>query len=73
MASVKIFERNNKTRKIYTDRYSITKISEPKRGVEINDILPFRIKLTTIQIPGYGSNNIPGIGLQIIGISNYIL
>ena len=73
MASVKIFESNNKTRKIYTDNYSITRISEPKRGVAINEVLPFRIKLTTIQIPGYGENNIPGIGLQVIGISNYIL
>lgn len=73
MASTKIFERNNKTRKIYTDKYSITKIREPKRKVVIEDILPFRIKFTTIGIPGYGAGNIPGIGLQVIGVSNYIL
>lgn len=73
MASTKIFERNNKTRKIYTDRYSITKIVEPKRRVEIQDVLPFRVRFTTIGISGYGENNVPGIGLQIIGVSNYIL
>jgi hypothetical protein len=73
MASAKIFERINKTRRIYTDRYSITKIVEPKRRVEIEEIIPFRIRLTNIGIPGYSSTNIPGIGLQIIGISNYIL
>lgn len=73
MASVKIFERKNKTRKIYSEKYSITTIHERKRRVEIQETLPFRIKFTTIQIPGYGSNNIPGIGLQIIGVSNYIL
>lgn len=73
MASTKVFERNNKVRKIYTDRYSITKIKEPQRKVVINEVLPFRIKFTTIGIAGYGSTNVPGIGLQIIGVSNYIL
>jgi hypothetical protein len=73
MASVKIFERKNKTAKIYTDRYSLTRISSSKKYVKINDVLPFRIRLTTVNIPGYSSTNIPGIGLQIIGVSNYIL
>ena len=35
-------------------------------------VLPFRVRFTTIGIgPAYA--NIPGIGLQIIGINNYIL
>lgn len=41
--------------------------------IRINDILPFRISFTNITVPGYGPNNIPGIGLQVIGYSNYIL
>lgn len=73
MASVKIFENKNKTRKIYTDNYSVSKISDLKRFVKIEEVLPFRIRLTTIGIEGYGSTNVPGIGLQIIGVSNYIL
>ena len=73
MASVKIFERKNKTVKIYTDRYSLTRISSPQKYVEINDVLPFRVRFTTVNIPGYSSTNIPGIGLQVIGVSNYIL
>jgi hypothetical protein len=73
MASVKIFERKNRARKIYLSNYPISIIRQRKRKVEIRETLPFRIRLTTIQIPGYGSNNIPGIGLQIIGVSNYIL
>jgi hypothetical protein len=43
------------------------------RQIRINEVLPFRIRFTDIRIPGYNSNNVPGIGLQIIGYSNYIL
>ena len=48
-------------------------ISESKGIVLINEVLPFRIRFTDIRVPGYNENNIPGIGLQIIGYSNYIL
>ena len=47
-------------------------ITETKRGTEINPILPFRIRLTAIQIPT-SIANVPAIPLQIIGFSNYIL
>jgi len=53
--------------------YARTLITEGNRQVRINEVLPFRVRFTTIMVPGYNSNNIPGIGLQIIGISNYIL
>jgi hypothetical protein len=49
-----------------------TTIDQPTRGIRINSIMPFRIKLTSIQIPS-SSGNIPAIPLQIIGFSNYIL
>ena len=48
-------------------------VSESRGTVLINEVLPFRIRFTDIRIPGYNQNNIPGIGLQIIGYSNYIL
>ena len=43
------------------------------KKVRINEILPFKIKLTNIGIEGIDPLNPPGIGLQIIGFSNYIL
>jgi len=43
------------------------------RQIRINEVLPFRIRFTDIKIPGYNQNNVPGIGLQIIEYSNYIL
>ena len=36
-------------------------------------ILPFRVSLTNIGLQGYDPANPPGIGIQIICFSNYIL
>jgi len=62
-----------KARKINEIDFGIAKIVNPTRVVRINDILPFRVKFTTIGVEGYGANNVPGIGVQVIGFSNYIL
>jgi len=35
--------------------------------------LPFRLTITNIGIEGYRPDNPPGIGVQVIGFSNYIL
>jgi hypothetical protein len=43
------------------------------RIVRPADILPFRLTITNIGIEGYRENNPPGIGIQVIGFSNYIL
>ena len=37
------------------------------------EILPFRLSITNIGIQGYSQTNPPGIGVQVIGFSNYIL
>lgn len=41
--------------------------------VRIEENLPFRIRFTTIGVPGYGPPGFPGIGIQVIGYNNYIL
>jgi len=58
---------------IENDRFFRSTVSESKGTVLINEVLPFRIRFTDIRVPGYNQNNVPGIGLQIIGYSNYIL
>lgn len=74
MATAVILNKNNlRTKKIETANYPISKISEGKRLVKINETLPFRVRFTTITVPGYSSTNVPGIGIQVIGFSNYIL
>jgi len=47
-------------------------ITQENRGVNINSVLPFRIRFTAIQIPT-SIANVPAIPLQVIGFSNYIL
>jgi hypothetical protein len=73
MASVVITNSSsNKVRSLSTIDYPKTNVLSSARLTKINEVLPFRIKLTNIGIPSAYSN-IPGIGLQIIGINNYIL
>jgi hypothetical protein len=58
---------------IENDGFFRSTVSESRGTILINEVLPFRIRFTDIRIPGYNQNNIPGIGLQVIGYSNYIL
>ena len=62
----------NKSEKISRINYPKTKIDGFVRFTKIQEVLPFRIRFTTIGIPSSYSG-VPGIGLQIIGINNYIL
>jgi hypothetical protein len=62
-----------KTNLVSRTNYPKTSITQRNKQVKINEVLPFRVRFTNIMVPGYSSTNVPGIGLQIIGISNYIL
>jgi hypothetical protein len=53
--------------------HPITQISYSAPLSVINSILPFRVRFTTIGIEGYSANNPPGIGIQVIGYSNWII
>jgi len=53
--------------------YAIAKITDIQHGVKLSSILPFYVKFTTIGIPAYGPNNVPPIGIAIVGVNNYIL
>lgn len=41
--------------------------------ITAESILPFRLTITSIGVEGYRPSNPPGIGVQVIGFSNYIL
>jgi hypothetical protein len=69
---IRISEVLQKTKSIDQTNYPISDIFPITRQVEINEVLPFRIRFTTIGLAGPNAN-VPGIGLQIIGINNYIL
>ena len=63
---------NNKTKTIESVDYPIVKINNPVREVRVNEILPFRVRFTSIAIESLFGNP-PAIPLQVIGYSNYIL
>jgi hypothetical protein len=73
MASVAIIDLSkNKSRTISRIGYPKSKISGFVKLTKIEEVLPFRVMFTNI---GLSSTNVvvPGIGLQVIGINNYIL
>jgi hypothetical protein len=51
---------------------NIKTVDYPKK-VKPEDILPFKIKITNLGIDGVNPLAPPGIGVQIIGFSNYII
>ena len=76
MAQAIITEKRPVTTKFVESKELVrTSISSKKYPavVLVNETIPFYLKFTNIGIPGYGPNNVPGIGLQVIGYSNYIL
>jgi hypothetical protein len=73
MATAIIIDKlNHKTKSIKSFDYSITTIKDPQRFVQIKEILPFRVKFSSVQIQDI-RGMIPAIPLQVIGYSNYIL
>jgi hypothetical protein len=53
--------------------YPITQIQYSAPLTLVESVLPFRVRFITIGIEGYSSNNPPGIGIQVIGYSNWII
>lgn len=74
MASSIISTKNKtKLKTIKAVSYATINILPLTRSVKIEEILPFRIRISNIQIPGYSATNPPPITIQVIGFSNYIL
>ena len=46
-------------------------IDKPK-SIIYNDILPFRVRFSSIGVPGV-AGLIPPIGIAVIGVNNYVL
>lgn len=53
--------------------HPITRITYSKPFSTVQEILPFRVRFTTVTIEGISSSTPPGIGIQVIGYSNWIL
>jgi len=66
-------KQNQRVRSLESKNYPIARISEGKRTVKINEVLPFRVRFTNIMVPGYSASNPAPIGIAVIGLNNYIL
>ncbi len=71
--SIIIEDSKNKVKDIYQVGAVKSTIVYKNPSVAISSTLPFRVKFTSIKVPGYSSSNPPPIPLQVIGFSNYIL
>jgi hypothetical protein len=71
--NARITDKTFESKRIKSKDYSIAKFDNVNYGVRLTQVLPFRVKFTTIGIEGYGPGNVPPIGIAVIGINNYIL
>jgi len=59
--------------KVKQINFNKVKIKEFPPKAKVESILPFRIRLTSINIPAYSANNPAPVGVAIIGGNNWIL
>jgi hypothetical protein len=53
--------------------YFKSKVSSETKYSKIISKLPFRVRFVTIGVEGYGPNNVPPIGIAIVGVNNYVI
>lgn len=74
MASIRFLDKAPFTARFKNIDFPTARIREKNSfNAKIDQDLPFRIRFTSIGIPGYAPPGFPGIGIQIIGYNNYIL
>jgi hypothetical protein len=75
MASVVVTDVRNLTRDVYPIDYGIAKITNIKsHTAKFSETLPFRVKFINIGITNpYNPNSPAPIGIEVIGMNNYIL
>jgi hypothetical protein len=54
-------------------RYVEVELAQAPKKVLVNEHLPFKLRISNVVLDGYTRKNPAGIGVAIIGHSNYIL
>jgi hypothetical protein len=75
MASAVIVDKSPvKTKRIKNSSFAVKTIKQKDiKLTTINQILPFRIRFTAVNVPAISAQSVPPIPLQVIGFSNYII
>lgn len=66
-------EISHNTRSVREKDFGILRLVFDDRQTKAETILPFRIRFSSVDLPGYGRENPPPIGIAIVGLNNYIL
>lgn len=61
------------TKKIYQKLKINAKFIDVPGKVKVSQVLPFRVKFTTLGLNAYGPGNAAPIGIAVIGFNNYVL
>lgn len=48
-------------------------VIDKQNAVSITSLLPFRVRFVNIGIESYGPDNVPPIGIAVIGFNNYVI
>lgn len=73
MATATIIGPSQKTKSVSATGYPLVNLKDNKTVTLINEVLPFRIRMTNIGIDAYGPGNAAPIGIAIIGLNNYVM
>jgi hypothetical protein len=75
MAKVKVLDVNHYSKVVFDIKPKASKARNTGyyKKVQIKETLPFKLRITNIGIDGVNPLAPPGIGVQIIGFSNYII
>lgn len=68
-----ITESSNNLKEVSTKNYPIFQAENNKRLYRLEEVLPFRVRITNIGVQGYSPVNPAPIGIAVIGLNNYIL
>lgn len=61
------------TKKIYQKLKINAKFIDVPGKVKVNEVLPFRVRFTTLGVNSYGPNNPAPIGIAVVGFNNYVI
>jgi hypothetical protein len=75
MAKVKVLDVNHYSKVVFDIKPKASKAVNTNyaKKIQVKETLPFKIRIINIGIDGVNPLAPPGIGVQIIGFSNYII
>lgn len=71
--TVNVDDLSSQTKTVETKDNRVVNMTTVLREVEVEWKLPFRVRFENIGIMSYNRDNVPPIGIAVIGLNNYII